>query len=437
MTAGGATYQAKWQAEDQTITFDVNGGDVTRQPESITAPTDSEVNLNEVTNPTRTGYLFKGWFNDEKQIAGKIMMPAGGLNLTAKWVAEDQEIRFNANGGTSVPTLLLKTDDTYDLGKQTTKRAGYTFNGWYNEADELVSGIQRVNVGGAVYTAKWQAEDQTITFDVHGGDEATQPENITAPTDSEVNLNEVSRPKRAGYTFIGWFDDNKQVVGIITMPAGGLKLTAKWLADNQDIHFNANGGTEVETLTLQTDEVYDLDKQITLRLGYLFLGWYNEEDDLVSGRQTVSVGGAKYTAKWKAVDQTINFDINGGDVRTQPEAIKAPTDSEVDLTSVKQPTRDGYIFIGWYNGENQISGTVKMPAGGMTVTAKWQKKTVETDISKEKGNRIIPSSSIATKAKANNKLLPSTGESSSRILVFLGIILIITNVIMLYKKRKV
>ncbi|MTD39042.1 LPXTG cell wall anchor domain-containing protein [Erwinia sp. CPCC 100877] len=439
--AGGATYTAKWQAEDQTITFDVNGGDAATQPESITAPTNSEVNLDEVMIPTRAGYIFEGWFDDEKQLTGKITMPAGGLNLKAKWSAEDQVIQFNANGGTSVPTLLLKIDETYDLDQQTTTRAGYTFEGWYDEKDQKVTGIQTVKAGGATYTAKWQAEDQTITFDVNGGDAATQPESITAPTDSEVNLNEIALPKRAGYTFIGWFDGKNQVAGVITMPAGGLELKAKWLADNQEIHFNANGGTEVATLTVKTDETYDLDKQITLRPGYQFLGWYNEADELKTGKQTVVIGGATYTAKWQAADQTITFDLNGGDAATQPAAIKAPTNSKVDLTKVKQPTRAGYTFIGWYNGESQVYETVIMPAGGMTLTAKWQKKAVGDDTDKKTGSQVKSSKSVTNKGteaqiKATKNGLPSTGETPARIAVFLGIVLIITGGFLFYKKRK-
>jgi uncharacterized repeat protein (TIGR02543 family) len=434
--AGGATYEAKWTAQDQTITFDLNGGDPTTQPESITAPTDSEVELDNITQPTRSGYQFIGWFDEnDKQITGMIKMPAGGLKLKAKWQAEEQLIQFNANGGTSIPALRLTVDETYDLDQQVTSRAGYSFQGWYNEADERVSGVQTVIKGGATYTANWQAEDQTIVFDVNGGDVSTQPESITAPTDSDINLDEISLPTRAGYQFIGWFAGDHQVTGIITMPAGGMKLKAKWLADEQTIQFKTDGGTPVTTLTVKTGETYDLDKQITLKAGYLFLGWYNEVDELVTGKQIATHGGALYTAKWKAADQTITFDINGGDPASQPAAIKAPSNSKVDLAKVKQPTRTGYTFTGWHNNKTYVAGIITMPVGGMTLKANWQKNIVnELDANNKSSKNITKTSSGTTlKSTAKNKL-PSTGEKV--VANFMGYIIISGAIFLIWHKKQ-
>lgn len=439
--AGGATYTAKWTAEEQTIIFDVNGGDIATQPAAIIAPTDSEIELDKIVQPTRDGYQFNGWFDEnDRQVAGTIAMPPNGLNLKAKWTAKEQVIHFNTNGGTSIPSLKLKVDETYDLDQQITKRAGYAFVGWFNEADQLISGVQTVIEGDVTYTAKWQAEEQTITFDVNGGDASSQPENIVALTDSELNLDEVALPTRAGYTFLGWFTGANQVSGVITMPAGGLTLTAKWLADDQTIHFNANGGTAVADLIIKTDASYDLSKQITLRPGYQFLGWYNEADQLVSGKQTATVGGTTYTAKWQAADQTISFDVNGGDAATQPADIKAPVGSKIDIAEVKQPTRAGYLFVGWYNGKDRITDIISMPVGGLILKAQWEKAPIEAGEDHSKNKQSVPSKHTTktnnAQAKATKNSLPSTGELATGTMSILGTGLVIAGGVLFYRKKK-
>jgi uncharacterized repeat protein (TIGR02543 family) len=163
------------------------------------------------------------------QVSGTIIMPAGGLTLKAKWEETDQVIRFDANGGTGVDSIVAKTNATIMMEEFTTTRDGYEFIGWFDTNDQQVTGEFIVPAGGATFIAKWQALDQTITFDVNGGDSATQPEAIVQPTDTKVKLDEVAKPKKSGYTFAGWADKTgKKYAGTITMPAGGLTLLAQW-----------------------------------------------------------------------------------------------------------------------------------------------------------------------------------------------------------------
>jgi uncharacterized repeat protein (TIGR02543 family) len=56
-----------------------------------------------------------------------------------------------------------------------------------------------------------------------------------------------------------------------------------------------------------------------------FVGWFDENDQQVTGEFIVPAGGATFIAKWQALDQTITFDVNGGDSKTQPAAIVQPT----------------------------------------------------------------------------------------------------------------
>ncbi|TLG76743.1 hypothetical protein FEZ08_03765 [Culicoidibacter larvae] len=229
MPASNKTLYAQFTADDQTITFDVNGGLGTSKPANLVQPTDSSVDLDAVAIPTRAGYTFVGWFDSaDTQHSGTFTMPVGGLSLKAKWTADDQVISFNTKGGTGVASITAKTDTTVDLDTVSTTRPGYQFDGWYVGSTQY-TGVTTVPAGGLALEAHWTALDQTITFDVNGGNATTQPADIIQVTDSTVNLNTVTAPTWFGHKFLGWKDAaDTSYSGTITMPAGGLNLIADW-----------------------------------------------------------------------------------------------------------------------------------------------------------------------------------------------------------------
>lgn len=82
MPAEGAKLKAQWQA---MIVFDENGGSAVEDilktaGESITLPT-----------PEREGYLFAGWYTEDKQIYTGKTMPTEGLGLKAGWYAAKEQ----------------------------------------------------------------------------------------------------------------------------------------------------------------------------------------------------------------------------------------------------------------------------------------------------------------------------------------------------------
>ena len=101
-----------------------------------------------------------------------------------------------------------------------------------------------------------------------------------------------------------------------------------------------------------------------VRNGYTFDGWFDgaTEDaapwDFAAG--TVSDDIALY-ARWTANAYTITFDTLGGS-----EVASIYADCDAPVTAPADPTRDGYLFTGW---EPAFPAT--MPAGGLTLTAKW------------------------------------------------------------------
>ena len=98
--------------------------------------------------------------------------------------------------------------------------------------------------------------------------------------------------------------------------------------------------------------------------GYTFIGWYNGESewnfaDAVTEALTL-------TAKWQLNQYTITFKPeNGG------QDIVIKQDYGTAITAPANPTKTGYTFAGW---DKTIPTT--MPAGDMTITARWTENRV-------------------------------------------------------------
>lgn len=98
------------------------------------------------------------------------------------------------------------------------------------------------------------------------------------------------------------------------------------------------------------------------RIGYTFTGW---DLDYTSIETDLDL-----TATYSHDEYTVTFETNGGNlIPTQTlhygDPIEKPTD----------PTKEGYIFVGWYRNENLTLGfnfnTQTMPSNDITLYAKW------------------------------------------------------------------
>ena len=399
---GTVTLYAIWKADSQAIQFDVNGGDVASKPANIDADTDSTVDLKDVKAPTRTGYTFKHWYKqgdaDKKNVGTSVKMPANGMTLVAEWEANSYSVKFHNNTGTGTMTdQSFKYDESKKLTKNSFTKAGYTFDGWATAAnaasaytdEQTVSNLTDKKDDTFDLYAIWSADAQVIQFDVNGGDISSKPANINGNTDDTIDLKDVKAPTRTGYTFKHWYksdDAGKADVGnSVKMPTKGMTLVAEWEANTYKVKFNANGGTE--TMNDQ-NFVYDKGQALTennfKRAGYTFAGWSTTATGTASYADKATVSNLTATDKevvelfavWTADNQTIQFDVNGGADSSKPADIVAGTDSNVDLSKVKAPTRKGYTFNHWYKKDDAaktaVTGTITMPVGGMILVADWK-----------------------------------------------------------------
>lgn len=173
-------------------------------------------------------------------------------------------------------------------------------------------------------------------------------------------------PSRQGYQFTGWYlDDTKYDFN--TAVTGNMTLTARWTANSYTITFDTGGGSAIAPITQGYDTTINAPAAPT-KTGYTFMGW---EPEIPT---TMPAEDMTIKAQWRINRYTVTFDTDGG------SAVAPITqDYGTTITAPADPTREGYTFIGW---DKAIPAT--MPAGDMTITAKWkdsEKPTGEIKIS--------------------------------------------------------
>lgn len=255
------------------------------------------------------------------------------------------------------------------------------------------SNILTVNSNGKVYakgfgtaTITAQAEDGSrvkatskifsgygISYVLNGG--SNHKSNVSVYYNQAVKL---YNPTRSGYSFKGWYSDSKfknRITSYKKGTKGNKKLYAKWSKNTYHITYKLNGGKN----TKSNPSTYTVTSSVTLknpsRKGYSFKGWYS--DSKYKNRVTSikkRTGNLTLYAKWSANSYRITYKLNGGkNTKSNPSAFTISS-----TVSLKNPSRKGYSFKGWYldsRYRTRVKTIKKGSTGNKTLYAKWSKNS--------------------------------------------------------------
>jgi uncharacterized repeat protein (TIGR02543 family) len=178
---------AGWNANELAVTFNSNSGTLvtsttTRTGEELAAPAE----------PTRTGYTFAGWHTDSNFTQPAVTFPyahpeTADFTLWAKWTANPFTVSFDSRSGTAVTDFTTRTAEPLP-NSFTTTRAGYTFNGWFENSNLTGSAISfpytHNRTADFTLYAKWTANDLTVSYTTNGGSVVTAS---TTRTDEAIS----------------------------------------------------------------------------------------------------------------------------------------------------------------------------------------------------------------------------------------------------------
>ena len=299
----------QWTAPTYTVTLHANGGTINNG--NVTEYTYG-VGATLPTDVTRTGYTFKGWYDNENLTGSPIAAigdtETGNKEYWAKWEINQYTITVKPENGKA--DITITQDYGTPITAPTLTRDGYQFNGW-DKAFPTIMPAENMTI-----TAKWVVNQYTITFDTAGGS-AVAP--ITQNYGTAITA--PANPTREGYTFIGW---DKAIPA--TMPAENMIITAKWKVNQYTITFDTAGGSEIAPITQDYGTAITAPADPT-REGYTFIGWDKAipatmpAKDLTITAQwrdiAVPTGEIKIAENgWKSFLNTITFSLFFKDTQT-------------------------------------------------------------------------------------------------------------------------
>ena len=351
-TMGEVTLYAKWNALDYRISYELNGGTNAENPDGYDV-SDLPVSLHA---PSRTGYIFKGWYMGENRVLAIPVGTTGNVVVFAKWEPITYTIDFDTNGGLPTLSSIDYTIESDSFTLQEITKVGYTFDGWYN-GETKVTEITTGTYGNMTLVAKWTADLYTISYDLADG--VNSPENPTSYT-IESGLITLKDPTREGYTFAGWYNGEQLVTTIDSNTLENISLTAKWTVNSYKLTFDVDGNL--------TEKTFKYGESITAienptKVGHTFVGWSEELPE------TMPANDITVEAKWEINSYDITYDLAGGVNNSEN-----PTTYTIEsgLITLKNPTREGYTFLGWYNGEQLVTIIDSNTLENITLTAKWK-----------------------------------------------------------------
>ncbi len=217
-----------------------------------------------------------------------------------------------------------------------------------------------------------EPEIYTVTFDTAGG---------TAVTSQKVEkggkVMMPSSPTRDGYDFRGWYKDGEAFNFNEYTVTADITLTAKWSARSKTyiVAFDSNKGSAVPFQSVSEGGKASRPTDPT-KEGCVFWGWYKNEEDADSfdfDKETITSDIILYAFWMEEIETvTVTFDSAEG------SAVEPQTVAKGYMASKPEnPTRAGYEFDGWYNGDNVFDFDTKI-TGDLTLTAHWTAVPADT-----------------------------------------------------------
>jgi uncharacterized repeat protein (TIGR02543 family) len=366
-----------------------------------------------LTAPTRTGFVFNGWFLQNGNVGGvwgdevteeTVVSALNDHTLFARWTERTDivlsfDILTNGATGTAPASRNLTFNAPYgELPDDTGfSRVGHVFDGWFTTASSGGTRITETTVVSRIehtLFARWiPLTGIIVSFDIEtNGGVGITPANLLPRTFNSAygTLPVATNFGLAGHKFAGWF----------TAPTGGTQVTSSTLVLNASNHtlfaqfntepllvsFNSNSGSSVSAVQVDIDGVYGI-LPSPVRTGFVFAGWFllNGVSNGIWGSPVTATTLVTATndhtlfARWTArTDIIVSFDIltNGATGTTPANVMRTFNAPYGPLPTTSLFSKTGYVFLGWFTtavtGGSRITDTSTVQnASNHTLFARW------------------------------------------------------------------
>ena len=354
----------KTEKKTFSISFNVQGHG--NKPEDMTTDENGKLTGGLPALNNVEGFTFVGWYLDKDCSEGKKVENdypfTANTPLYAKWTE-------NTPTGTGSGSSGSKQDESLEFKKNDNINTSVTYG-------KITPGDTKVGY--------------TITFNTQGKCAAPQEQE----TDKDGKLSELPTPTATGYTFGGWYLDDKcsddQKVENDHPFTTNTELYAKWTPITYTVTFHDNyRNPELiydQSFDYGSSEQLKFNDTIISRDYYVFDGWAETPDGKIkygtgsTVKNLCSQQGAKKDlyAVWRYIPRDVIFYACGGTITKDGQEVTSDEvkTQESPLNTVKAeevptPTREGYAFLGWYELDTNNKFSLDTPYNTDTTLKAW------------------------------------------------------------------
>ncbi len=258
---------------------------------------DEPLDLATYNGVTLPGYDLEGWYTSPTYGGNpvtEITYATAEQTYYAKWTVATYTIIFDCS-----PTSQRLDPMTYQMGDTTELPSlsleGYTFNGWLpqgTDAGTPMNSLPDTMYGDLTLCASLTPNEYTISLDIGDTVNVKYKESFTLPV-----------PVMEGYNFTGWSIAGKVVTDEKGRSLAGYDLltdtvaTACWEIKRYTVTFESNGGTKVDSITVDHNDYLPIPTEPT-KAGVILDGWYDKELTTPYTSSTRVTSAMTLYAKW-------------------------------------------------------------------------------------------------------------------------------------------
>ena len=380
--AGNGTLVAQWTPNRYTVTYNPNKGSGSMSPDTVTYGTAYKTKKNTFT---RTGYTFNGWNEKADSTGTAWSLSSSGvyeanktwtwtythdITLYAQWKPNNYtyNIKYVSSSGKDLGHDTVT--GTFDTSKTVTPPAktGYT--------TPVAQTVKFDSTSAKTITFTYQLINYSISYDVNGG-AALSGQRTSYNIESSAYT--LPTPSKTGHTFTGWTGSNgtapQKSVTIAAGSTGNKSYKANWTINsytnsishwaggfkNQEGNNSSKSWFALRTTTFNKNygETFSMNDSLATAIpnGFYLMGkfgtsslegtWktYEKPYSITQPAKDMS-----FEYDYYPYDYSITYNLDGG---TNNSANPSKYNVLYGV-SLKNPTKTGYTFLGWYDNANLI-----------------------------------------------------------------------------------
>ena len=353
-------YNSTFNVGDGEIKFNVivNYCNGTSDPQYIPVNCGESFDPYTLNIPTRSGYIFGGWFLDSSCETALIdnYLINKDTNIYAKWISVSHTY-----------SALTKATGVYGFGDSSQNGGNHSSTSYFYVPYSITGEVKiycKLSFSGySGYSSSASAKLTDTTTNTVIYSKSRSAYNSFEETQT-VNLIQ-------GHTYklyaTGTYSSKYQSsLGYSYYSQGTAQLTVTPL---ENVSTNINCTNEI----VQSYEQETVAPQVAYKAGYDFVGWFDENNNEISNQWNYTADQV-FHAEWTIHNYNLNYVLNGGE-NSPSNPSTYNLNNEITLSD---PTREGYTFAGWYT-DSSFNTRIEIIHGtdfrDYTLYAKWTANT--------------------------------------------------------------